>query len=112
MCIIRDGPFVPVAMRLKPDQISRIRAIVAEQAGTDAAVSLFGSRLDDRARGGDIDLLVEIPHPIDAPAAMAARIAGRLSRALDGRSVDVVLAAPNLKTLPIHTIARREGVRL
>ncbi|MGF1547756.1 MAG: nucleotidyltransferase domain-containing protein [Thiotrichales bacterium] len=99
-------------MRLTQDQITRIRAIVAEQAGSDAAVSLFGSRLDDRAKGGDIDLLVEIPRPVDAPAPLAARIAGRLSRALDGRNVDVVLAASNLKTLPIHTVARRDGVRL
>ena len=32
----------------------------------------------------------------------------RISRALDGRQVDVVLLAPNLRRLPIHDIALRE----
>lgn len=81
-------------MRLKPEQIERIRAIVAEQAGGEAAVWLFGSRVDDTAKGGDVDLLVEVPRPVESPAWLAARIAGRVSRALDDRKVDVVLAAP------------------
>ncbi|NWG29894.1 MAG: nucleotidyltransferase domain-containing protein [Rhodocyclaceae bacterium] len=99
-------------MRLTAQQIANIRAIVAELAGDDAIVRLFGSRLDDTAKGGDVDLLVEVPHAVEAPAPLAARIAGRVSRALDGRKVDVVLAAPNLLSLPIHEAARRQGVAL
>lgn len=99
-------------MRLKPEQIKAIRAIVQEQAGPDATVRLFGSRLNDAARGGDVDLLVELRQPVAEPATLAARIAGRISRALDGRKVDVVLAAPNIMSLPIHDVARREGVLL
>lgn len=99
-------------MRLTPLQIETIRAIALEQAGMDAAVYVFGSRVDDDARGGDIDLLVEVPRPVQAPAVLAAWIAGRVSRALDERKVDVVLAAPNLRHLPIHDVARREGIRL
>lgn len=99
-------------MRLTPQQVERIRAIVAEQAGPDAVVWLFGSRVDDTARGGDVDLFVEVPRPVDEPALLSARIAGRVSRALDDRKVDVVLAAPNLMPLPIHDVAQREGVRL
>lgn len=99
-------------MRLTELQIADIRTIVAELAGDDATVRLFGSRLDDAAKGGDVDLLVEVPHPVEAPAPLAARIAGRVSRALDGRKVDVVLAAPNLLSLPIHEVARRQGVAL
>lgn len=99
-------------MRLTAQQIADIRAIVTELAGGEATVRLFGSRLDDAAKGGDVDLLVEVPHPVEAPAPLAARIAGRVSRALDGRKVDVVLAAPNLLSLPIHEVARRQGVAL
>ncbi len=99
-------------MRLKPEQIERIRDIVHELVGYQAEVRLFGSRLDDTARGGDIDVFVCVPYAVEEPALLTARIAGRLSRALDGRKVDVVLAAPNLKVLPIHEAARREGVPL
>lgn len=98
-------------MRLTAAQATTIRRIVREEAGDDATVRLFGSRLDDDARGGDIDLLLQVPHAVDSPALFAARVAARLIRALGGRHVDVVLAAPNLRTLPIHEHAA-EGVLL
>ena len=99
-------------MRLTPQQVEAIRTVVREQAGPEAVVYLFGSRVDDAARGGDVDLMVELPTPVEEPALLAARIAGRISRALEERKVDVVVAAPNLMCLPIHDVARREGVRL
>lgn len=99
-------------MRLTPAQIAAIRDAVAEVAGRGATVRLFGSRLDDAAKGGDVDLLVDVPHPVEAPAPMAARIAGRISRAMAGRKVDVVISAPNLMRLPIHEAAFSEGVLL
>ena len=50
-------------MRLSPDQTRVIVQCVRQQFGADAGVMLFGSRLDDAARGGDVDLLVESPEP-------------------------------------------------
>ena len=46
-------------MRLSADQARVILGCVRQQFGADAQVLLFGSRLDDLARGGDVDLLVE-----------------------------------------------------
>lgn len=46
-------------MRLSVDQTRVILHCVRQQFGADARVMLFGSRLDDTARGGDVDLLVE-----------------------------------------------------
>lgn len=96
-------------MRLLPDQIETIGRTVAELAGAEASVRLFGSRVDDSARGGDIDLLVELPQAVAQPAVLAAAIAARLERRLGGRRVDVLLGAPNLLSLPIHEIARTKG---
>lgn len=93
-------------MRLTVEQAETIRRIVREEAGSAVTVRLFGSRLDDAARGGDIDLLLQIPHAVERPALFGARIAAKLMRALHGRHVDVLLAAPNLKVLPIHEVAR------
>ena len=50
-------------MRLSPDQTRVILQCVRQQFGVDAGVMLFGSRLDDGARGGDIDLLAESLSP-------------------------------------------------
>jgi predicted nucleotidyltransferase len=75
-------------------------------------VTLFGSRAQDHLRGGDVDLLVEVAHAVDTPAVLSARLASRLSRAMDGRKVDVVLKAPNLQAQSIHQIAKQTGVVL
>jgi predicted nucleotidyltransferase len=96
-------------MRLTVQQADTIKRLACEIAGPNACVRLFGSRLDDTARGGDVDLLVELPEPVDNPALLAARLSARISRALDGRGVDVLLSAPNLARLPIHDIAFRQG---
>lgn len=96
-------------MRLSPQQIEGLKHLTAEQFGYGVQVHLFGSRLDDQARGGDVDLLVEVPVAVDHPALQGSRLAARISRALHGRRVDVLLAAPNLASLPIHRIARQRG---
>lgn len=44
-------------MRLKPEVVAVIREEIF-RADPAAEVWLYGSRVDDRARGGDIDLLV------------------------------------------------------
>lgn len=80
--------------------------------GDIVRVTLFGSRVDDRAKGGDVDLMVEVPNIIDEPALLSATVASRISHAMNGRKVDVILKAPNLKTQPIHEIATRNGVIL
>ena len=46
-------------MRLTPQQIDTIQATVRQALGPKAVVSVFGSRLDDSRRGGDVDLLIE-----------------------------------------------------
>jgi len=99
-------------MRLSAEQIQRLKRLAVEVGGTDARLRLFGSRLDDTRSGGDVDLLLELTRPATNPAPLAARMAARASRALDGRKVDVVLAAPNLKRLPIHDVAFRHGIEL
>lgn len=81
-------------------------------AGPNAKVRVFGSRMVDNARGGDLDLMLECAEPIANPALMASQIAGRVSRYMRGRKVDVVLSAPNLRHLPIHDVALQEGTLL
>lgn len=89
-------------MRLTPEQARSIQRLAVQLAGEQARVRLFGSRLDDSARGGDVDLLLEVPEPVDNPAWLASVFAGRVLRALGGRRVDVLIGAPNLMRLPIH----------
>jgi predicted nucleotidyltransferase len=50
-------------MRLSPSQTQQILQCMRQQFGPGAQVSVYGSRLDDSARGGDVDLLVETEAP-------------------------------------------------
>ncbi len=99
-------------MRITPEQIVSIREGVSRLAGDAARVWLFGSRVRDDARGGDVDLLVELDEAVAEPAQLSARLASQVSRAMYGRKVDVLIKAPNLRVLPIHAIALAEGIRL
>jgi predicted nucleotidyltransferase len=99
-------------MRLDVNQRRMIRDEVASLMGPAAEVRLFGSRVRDGALGGDVDLLVELPVPVADPAWSASRLEARLMRRLEGRRVDVILAAPNIAEQPIHRVARAEGCML
>ncbi|OOG21470.1 hypothetical protein B1C78_16155 [Thioalkalivibrio denitrificans] len=99
-------------MRLTARQIEVIREKVHALLGEDARVRLFGSRVDDSARGGDIDLFVEVDRVLDNRAASASRLQAELQLALGDQRIDVVLVDPRTPRLPIHQVAARDGVRL
>jgi predicted nucleotidyltransferase len=99
-------------MRLTAIERTTIRDTVRAVAGAGSRVRLFGSRVNDLARGGDIDLLVELDHAVAKPTLFTARIGARLQQVLGDRRIDIVLAAPNLREEPIHRIARETGIEL
>ena len=99
-------------MRLTGDQVEAIRRLAIEVAGDQVRVRVFGSRLDDAARGGDVDIMLELAESVDNPALLAAQMSARVSRVMNGRKVDVLLSAPNLMRLPIHEVAFKEGMLL
>lgn len=71
-------------MRLDSQHIAAIKRLAVEQFGAGARVRLFGSRVDDAARGGDVDLLVELDTPVDQPAWAAAGLSHSVSRLMEG----------------------------
>jgi predicted nucleotidyltransferase len=98
-------------MRLSPAEVAAIKAAAREAFGDGAVVRLFGSRVDDSARGGDIDLHVEADHGA-ADLAHAARFRSLLWQALDEEQVDVVVRARDAAPSWLDRAARREGVIL
>lgn len=96
-------------MRLTEDQAQAIVQLAQQVAGSHARVRVFGSRLDDHAHGGDLDIMLELSEAVENPALMAAQVSAKLSRLMQGRKVDVLLSAPNLMRLPIHDVAFSEG---
>lgn len=99
-------------MRLTPPQIATIRQSVAEGFGEEAEVWLFGSRIDDSKRGGDIDLLI-VPQQLRAEDRLQRRIRllTQLERRLGERKLDVVVEKPDDDRLIVR-IAHASGIRL
>jgi len=99
-------------MRLTPSQAQIIKNTVDRVLGTPCRVWLFGSRVDDDARGGDIDLMVEAEVTIPNRADAICRLYGALIMALGDRKLDIVLKDAHTADAPIFKIARRTGVLL
>lgn len=99
-------------MRISASEQATIRQTVHEVVGVGARVSLFGSRVSDEQRGGDIDLFVEVAHKVDKPILLAARIGARLQRLLGEQRIDVLIATPDTAERAIHRVARQTGVVL
>lgn len=96
-------------MRISPKQIATIIQTTRSIAGQDAQVWLFGSRLDDTRKGGDIDLLIEST-PV-AGLMDRARIKSRLEQKLQ-LPVDVLATRPGAAGNPFVSIVRAHAVRL
>ena len=99
-------------MRVTKEQSEIIKGLTHDLLGDDAHVLLFGSRVDDTKRGGDIDLLVEVSRRLDSAVLTGARLAARIERALGGRKVDVLLVDAATSLQPVHRHARAHGVAL
>lgn len=94
-------------MRLTPAQIETIKSTAADVLGEGVTVTLFGSRLHDGAKGGDVDLYIELP----APRLMQMiRCKVLLQDRLD-MPVDLIVK-PVGDTSPISRIAKKEGIVL
>ena len=101
-------------MRLSAQDRLAIRSAATEVAGPDVQVYLFGSRTRDELRGGDIDLLVELPAPRSSQERLqvSVRTAARLQRLIGERKIDVLVADPLTPETPLLRAAREQAMAL
>lgn len=101
-------------MRLTPHQINSIKQVAIEVFGSAAQVHLFGSRVDDKRRDGDIDLYVtQVALPLEAQLDAKLKFLVNIKQQLGDQRIDLVFApAPGQAILPIHRMAQQSGVPL
>ncbi len=102
-------------MRLTQREQSDVAAVAKAVLPAGSRVSLFGSRLDDSRRGGDVDLWIELAG--NPTAAEMVRFRGRLTAGLyqrwGERRIDMVmslLGQPDAR--PVVQAARRNSIEL
>ncbi|MGN0048625.1 MAG: nucleotidyltransferase domain-containing protein [Bacteroides sp.] len=76
-------------MRLQPFEIEAILQATREIYGEEVRVYLFGSRMDDSHRGGDIDLLVRTDQEKKGVLARI-RFKARLKMLIGEQKIDVI----------------------
>ena len=97
-------------MRLTPYQQTIIKKLTAEIFGSDARLMLFGSRVDDTKKGGDIDLYIETQ---DSKTVLDKKIKflTALNFALGEQKIDLVVNNFT-KEKAIYEIAKQTGIEL
>lgn len=101
------------AMRITVEERRRVIDTVSRYVGPGSRVWLFGSRVDDEKRGGDVDLYVEavdLPPSLRLETELVMGVA--IEQIFDDSSVDIVFRYPGEEEQPIHRIAKRTGVPL
>ena len=96
-------------MRLTSAQIDTIKSTATAVLGGGVQVWLYGSRLDEQRRGGDVDLLIESARK--ASVMDRARFKYQVETALQ-LPVDVLIVQTGQTASPFETIARATAVAL
>ena len=96
-------------MRLLASDIKIIKESIYNYI-TDATIMLFGSRVDDTKKGGDIDIFVQTNKNVTLKEQIKILTTMELQGIL--RKVDLVIEMPNSKKLSIFQTAKEEGILL
>ncbi|MDP2751720.1 MAG: nucleotidyltransferase domain-containing protein [Rhodocyclaceae bacterium] len=95
-------------MRLTTFEVAAIKQSAQEVFGSKVEVFLFGSRVDDEKRGGDIDLYIKTQTGKDLTHKIKFLVS--LEQKIGEQKIDVVLAIDENR--PIEQQAMRTGVML
>lgn len=98
-------------MRLKPRDIDAIKTATRATFGDKAIVRLFGSRVDDSLRGGDIDLHFTVDDG-QQDYRHAGNFKWKLFQLIDEQKVDLVFHVRGRELRLIDRVAIEEGIVL
>jgi len=96
-------------MRLTPAQIDTIKTTVRNVLGEGVQVWLYGSRVYDQCKGGDVDLLIESTQKVSLM--IRARIKYQIETDLQ-LPVDILMVQTGQSASAFETIARSRAIAL
>lgn len=101
-------------MRLTHRQRSTIKSLANHYFGLDSIVYLFGSRIDDKQKGGDIDLLIETQQNLKEFVQAEIHFRAALDTQIGEQKIHILIYNPlqSSKSTKIIEIALETGVRL
>ena len=97
-------------MRLDSEIKTKIIKYANQYFGTDIKLYLFGSRVYDNKKGGDIDLYLESSKEIDINQQI--KFLNDMYKNVTERKIDLIINTPSKKDKPIFHTAKQEGILL
>jgi len=97
-------------MRLKKEHIADIKEIASKIFGDNVEVYLFGSRVDNSKKGGDIDLYIETDIEKDL-FEKKIKMLSSLNKKIGEQKIDLVINNFSCEKV-IYKVAKEEGVLL
>ncbi|MGP9768305.1 nucleotidyltransferase domain-containing protein [Halomonas sp. AOP13-D3-9] len=89
-------------MRLNEDQKAIVRQVGHDVFGDNIQLALFGSRLDDHLKGGDIDILVKSDRPLPDKVMKMLKMTARLQLRLGDQPIDILVYDPETAMSSIY----------
>jgi len=99
-------------MRLSEYEIECIKGVASHHFGADVQVFLFGSRTNNRERGGDIDLFIRNPNSEQLKTPSKIDFITELIQLIGEQKIDVVLDNPDLENSLFLGTINRTGIQL
>ena len=99
-------------MRLTAAEIDAIRECAKRRFGEGCTIRLFGSRTDDRRRGGDIDLHIEAESYELASLSNELTFRQEPKERIGEKKIDVTVREPRYTSRAIDLIAIQTGLFL
>ena len=101
-------------MRLSENEKTAIPFLAREIFGPGTIVWLFGSRVDDSKKGGDIDLCLQASEELSPRILLQkkAKFLTKLEQCIGEQKIDLLVMTKNNRDLPIVRSAFKEGIVL
>lgn len=97
--------------RLTDSQIATLIDATHRCFGDNACIWLFGSRVDDTKRGGDIDLYIETDMKSGLVAAKL-EMRSQIWAEFGEQKIDIIVRSRHDALSPMHQIAKDTGIEL
>ncbi len=97
-------------MRIRKEHIANIKEIARNNFGKDVQIYLFGSRVDDSKKGGDIDLYIETKISEEL-FDKKIKMLSALYKTIGEQKIDLIINNFTRDKL-IYKVAKQEGVLL
>ncbi|HOJ65230.1 MAG TPA: nucleotidyltransferase domain-containing protein [Spirochaetota bacterium] len=98
-------------MRINEQEEKIIKEVLTKYFGENAVIYLFGSRINDSKKGGDIDIFVEADISLKDMVKAKIKSLVELEKLLGERKIDLVIKNTSMKEELIHRNAKK-GIRL